>query len=206
MRTFLTAGALIPVLLSPTLLAQQDANQAQPPEAPKLPVEIIDPTPHLPGIPGWIILLTILVCVIPLAALVFFLLQKKDGYSFKSPGISPHAEAKVRLEELRELAEQASLAEISTRISLIIRQYLARAKADSALFQTREEFLTDEERLRDVPEPAKGETADFLSELASLQYAPPTKSPEQSMNLIEQGLTTLERLSEPEPPSSESHD
>ncbi|MGJ8723077.1 MAG: hypothetical protein ACSHYB_00855 [Roseibacillus sp.] len=179
--------------------ASSEALTAEQSEAPKLPVESIDPTPHLPGIPSWLILLGALIVAIPLILLLLFILRKAPLSSLQAPGPSPFDSAKEQLLSLRELPTETPLAEISTRISLALRRFLTQSKSDAALYQTREEFLTDEERLRHVPEPTKSETAHFLSELSSLQYAPPSSDPSQVSTLIEKGLQTLESLHQPEP-------
>lgn len=176
------------------------------PKTPKLPVETIDPSPHLPGVPGWIVLLTALLVAIPLVILAAFLLRKSVLTLPKLSGPSPFALAREQLLALRKLPTETPLAEISTRISLALREFLTKSKSAAALYQTREEFLTDEERLRHVPEPSKSQTAEFLSELSSLQYAPPSSDPAQVEALISKGLQTLESLNQPEPTSPASDD
>ena len=130
------------------------ANNEQPQE-PSLPFETIDPSPHLPGIPGWMILLAALLITIPLVLLIVFLLRKTGHSTIAASGPSPFESARAQLANLRELPSETTLAEISTRISLILRGFLTKSKSDAALYQTREEFLTDEERLRHVTSPQK---------------------------------------------------
>ena len=161
--------------------------------------ETPDPSPNIPGIPGWLILLSALLVTILLVLLLIYLLQKGHLTAIKPSGPTPFQLARERLRALEELPTETPLAEISTRISLTIRWFLTQSKSDPALYQTREEFLTDEERLRHIPEPAKSKTADFLGELATLQYAPPTSDPEQVSTLVEKGLKTLDSLNQPEP-------
>lgn len=216
-RSFLYGSLLFLTLLFTNPLPAQDSIEdqlappglAQPeqPETPKLPVEVIDPTPHLPSIPAWMILLTLIVIFIPLAFLLFLALKKTATSALAKPGRNPFVFAKENLLALRDLPAETPLADLSTRISLTLRHYLAESKSDSALYQTREEFLTDQERLQHVPEPVKSHTADFLSELSSLQYAPPNSDAAMVSSLIDRSLEALERLAQPEPsPSSHAAD
>lgn len=174
------------------------------PAVPPLPVELIDPSPHLPGLPGWIMILLILLVLAIAAGLVVLIIRlgSQNG-PLHPPRISPYIVARKNLEAFRELPNEIPLAEISTRISLVLRAYLAESKSDSALYQTREEFLTDEDRLRHVPEPTRGETAAFLAELSSLQYAPPSSDATLVNGLIDRSLEVLEALATPMPTSAD---
>ncbi|WP_411844743.1 hypothetical protein AAFN60_12180 [Roseibacillus persicicus] len=173
---------------------------AEQPESPSLPVELIDPSPHLPGLPGWVMLLLIGIALAIAAGVVALVIQlSRNNETTLTHRQSPFQFALQQLESFRALPENTPLAEITTRISLALRGYLAASKSDSALYQTREEFLTDEERLRHVEEPVRSQTADFLAELSSLQYAPPTSDPEEVTKLIDQGIRILHNLAEPSP-------
>lgn len=181
--------------------AQEDPSSvpAQP-EGPSLPVELIDPSPHLPGLPGWVMLLLIGIALAIAAGVVALVIHlSRNSETSLTHRQSPFQFALQQLESFRDLPEETPLSELTTRISLVLRGYLAASKSDSALYQTREEFLTDEERLRHVEEPVRSETADFLTELSSLQYAPPTSDPSQASALIDRGLETLQMLAEPQP-------
>ena len=188
-------------LAPPAAPATAPGNQpaSEQPKESSSDLEEVDPSPNVPGIPGWIILLSALLVTVPLVLLLIYLLQKGHLTAIKPSGPTPFQVARKRLHDLKELPTETPLAEISTRISLTVRWFLTQSKSDAALYQTREEFLTDEERLRHIPEPAKSKTADFLSELATLQYAPPTSDPEQVSTLVEKGLKTLDSLNQPEP-------
>ena len=178
---------------------QQTEQPNDPRDQEKEELEVIDPSPHLPRIPGWFVILTAIIVLLPLGLLVFFFLQKKSPLSLSASSRNPFAFARERLFALKKFPPETPLAEISTCISLIIRQYLAESKSEAALYQTREEFLSDTERLHHIDEPQKSVTADFLSELASLQYAPPSSDPAHSEVLIERSLTNLDGLAQPAP-------
>ncbi len=186
-------------LLAPPAAASAREQMAAPePEAPKLPREMLAPSPHLPGIPGWFALLILVLIFIPLGLILFVALKKTNLTGLAQPRMNPFAEARRNLLALRSLPAETPLAELSTRISIVVRKFLTDSKSDSALYQTREEFLTDRQRLHHVLEPAKGKTADFLGELASLQYAPPRADPQQVGALIDKGLRILDLLAQPE--------
>ena len=195
-RSILGLISTIPVLLAGFCYAQELPTEAAPPAPPALPVEVIDPAPYLPGFPLWVGIIAALLFLVPLILLLLwacstFRKSPTALHKRKKPAIEI---AREQLALLEQLPEDTPLAEISTRLSILLRQYLAVSKADSALYQTREEFLTDEERLRDVPEPEKGQTADFLSNLANLQYAPPARDQETVSTLLAEGATILNAL------------
>lgn len=198
-----SAQDLIAEQLAPTGQAAAKA-QATPvpeaPEVPELPVEALDPAPHLPGLPGWITALIILVALALLTGIVLLVLRLagKAKPPLSSERNPLHA-AQERLLALRDLPAETPLADLSTQISLILRHYLAASKAEKALYQTREEFVTSEDRLRNLPPAIAEKTTDFLTELSALQYAPPQTNPEQVAGLIERGLTTLDAIATAEP-------
>ena len=177
--------------LAPPSSLQSEAPQ---PEAPTLPVENIDPSPHLPSIPNWIVLLSIIVVFALLALITFFVLNSRTPARPHKSRSNPLATAKESLLALRKLPKDTPLAEISTRISLIIRGYLAESTADQSLYQTREEFIASEDKLRDLPDLPREKVTLVLDELASLQYAPPKCDAELLDKLIEQGKTTLDAI------------
>ncbi len=176
-----------------------------PVETPKLPVEVLDPSPHLPGLPEWLVLLVILAICIPLIALFFFLLRKREPIVKGGQKTSPYEESRDALRALRDSDPETPLAELATRISIVLRHYLAQSRSDISRYQTREEFLTDEDRLRHVSEPLKSETVDFLNELGSLQYAPATSDPVRVTSLIDQALVKLQALASGEHSNNETN-
>lgn len=200
---FISAQDSIAEQLAPTGQAAAEAQPTPVPEAPKvpeLPVEALDPAPHLPGLPGWILALIILLLLALLAGLIFLIL--KLAGKAKPPlatGVNPRHAAQERLLALRDLPAETPLADLATQISLILRHYLAASKAEKALYQTREEFITSENRLRNLPPAIAEKTTAFLTELSALQYAPPQSDPAQVAGLIERGLTTLDAIATAEP-------
>lgn len=176
-----------------------ESEQLEPPNPPAEAIDPIDPSPHLPGLPSWFVVLALVLISAILASVLFLFLKKSVTQGPLKSRKNPLAIARENLLALRDLPAETPLAELSTRISLTLRRYLADSKSDTALYQTREEFVTDEQRLHHVPEPARSETADFLSDLSALQYAPPSLDPNQGQSLIETALQTLDQLSRPEP-------
>ena len=182
-----------------SMLAPLPGEENEQSEFPELSSEEVDPTPHLPGLPGWVYLIILFLALIVIALLgfLFFTLLRNNKKISAPPLRNSLAQAEEKLLALRQYPTETPLAEISTRISIIVRQYLLESKSDSSLYQTREEFHTDEHHLASVPEPAKSETAEFLTDLASLQYAPPKSNPQQIESLIERGLKTLRSIAHP---------
>ncbi len=206
---FSTGKLLLPVpfLLTSAMgqesIESQLAPNASTPEAeiPALPIEVIDPSPHLPSFPTWLILLSALLILAPIALIVIAILKNRSHSIIPSGRLNPSAIAWEKLTNLRKLPPQTPLSEIATHISLAIRQYLTDSRLDSSLYQTREEFLTDEDHLAHLENPGKEKTAELLTELASLQYAPPTSDAAQTEMLIEKSLKTLDTLARPKPTS-----
>ncbi|MBK1834377.1 hypothetical protein [Roseibacillus ishigakijimensis] len=176
------------------------------PELPATPEEEITQSPHLLGIPSWLIVTTLLLIFLLSALAVKAILRSQRKDEPRRPGVDALAEAKEKLARLREESETAPLSEVATRLSLLLREYLAASKSERALFQTREEFLTDEERLRRLREPDRSQTADLLAELGEQQYAPPTPAGAVAHDLIVRTDTLLTHLAQPEPVIDLDHD
>lgn len=175
-------------------------NETKAPELPELPVEALDPSPHLPGLPGWIIALIAIILLAVLIGVVLLVIKLAGkAQTPLNPGRSPLVVAQERLLALRELPAETPLADLSTQISLILRHYLAASKSEKALYQTREEFIASENRLRNLHPAVAEKTTDFLTELSALQYAPPQTNPEQIAGLIDRGLATLDAIATAEP-------
>lgn len=84
-----------------------------------------------------------------------------------------NALASITTHDAREAAIQASL---------ILRNYLASAASDPALFETHEEFITRHDSLHALNEPTRRTATSAFSRLASLKYTP--DSPESSSSEI----------------------
>ena len=195
------------LLLSAPLLAQESLESQltpggqQAPQPPELPVEVIDPSPYLPGLPGWLILLTVVLLLAPIIAVLVVILKKNPAFTPK-PSRNLLAEARQKLTRLGDLPPETPLSEVATRISLIIRQYLAESKSELALYQTHEEFLTDKKQLTSLDEPVRSKTTDYFNELQAHQYTPTRRDPELSHELIKQGVEVLNTIAFANKPQS----
>lgn len=202
LRNFLAMSLLASVMVVALSHAQSEVAQQLTPgsaattESGRPPLEVIDPGPNLPGIPLAIKLSLALIALAIVAALVA-LIAKRAG---RTPSLvtSAHSSlfvARVRMEELQNLPKETSLAEIGTRISLILRHYLADSQSENALYQTHEEFNASERRLERLPMEPRQEVTLFLQELADVQYASPASDPGHAVALITKGSATLETIS-----------
>ena len=187
------------------------ADSSKAAKTPELPVETIDPKQHLPGLPTWIVIVATILILLFAAGLALLIIKlTKNSASSTSSTQNSLAQAQTQLQALRELSSTTSLSDLSVKISLILRQYLAESKSDKALYQTREEFNASEDRLQNLPAEISNQTSDFLTELASLKYARPVSNPEEVTALIDRGLSTLNLIAnahqELEPSSTVAHD
>ncbi|MEM9080399.1 MAG: hypothetical protein AAGC74_06905 [Verrucomicrobiota bacterium] len=195
----------------PTAPASPAAPTDEPPaptdEPPALPHESLDPTPHLPGLPSWLVNLLIALAVftlILLAALIGFLHNLSKQKQTPSSLRNPYHESRQTLLSLKD--QTLPLAELATRISLTIRRFLADSRSDPSLFETREEFLANHERLRSLPTQARNRLEELLETLSACQYAPPSSEQTKTNQLLDQAIATLDGLASNEPLTGEDHD
>ena len=98
------------------------------------------------------------------------------------------------LEKFNPVLGELPLAEVATKTSLILRNYLALTLEDSALYETHEEFLLRADSLQNIPRGARERLAPLLSELASAKYGPSRIDPAASKQIIDNSLRTLHGL------------
>ena len=129
-----------------------------------VPAESLLPDPGLPPWTWWAIGGGVLLLVL----LAWFLLRgRKPGM------VDP---VKTREEAYRraaaELAAPAagSMQEAATKVSLVLRRYLAVVAGDPALFETHEEFVARHESLASYPAELRQAAAEGFSHLARLKY------------------------------------
>lgn len=65
-----------------------------------------------------------------------------------------------------------SCREAATRCSLVLRNYLAVTANDPALFETHEEFISRQDSLQALTQPARSAAETVFARLATLKYAP----------------------------------
>jgi hypothetical protein len=111
---------------------------------------------------------------IPAAVLVILILL---GYLFlRKSKIQDPTEAKRlayqdALTELQKL--NASIGKENVIIvSLVLRQYLAKAMNEPALYETHEEFIGRHDAIKNLSEDLKLEITDYFSKLAAIKYGP----------------------------------
>ena len=174
------------------LLFSPVALHAQTPTSPadlftQNPIEAAPPQEYqLPWGPWQYTLLGLAILV---ALLLLFLLilgyriyRKKSR--LKITPIDHLGAAQKALAKIAEHSDKLTLPDLSTKLSLLIRQYLTEARSQPALYQTREEFLAHPHQINDLPAgPAKA-TDELLHSLQSYQYAPQTSDSKTAEDLL----------------------
>jgi hypothetical protein len=69
-------------------------------------------------------------------------------------------------------ASELTAPELATRVSLLLRRYLAELTRDPALYETREEFIGRSDALAQLSPSERSATGGFFDALAQLKYAP----------------------------------
>lgn len=114
----------------------------------------------------------------------------------KPPAASPRALRNAAFAEaVRALAATATsdVRDAAVQASLIVRQYLAAAAGDPALYQTHEEFVARHDALQAVTAATRAAAQAGFSRLAALKYAPevPAVAPAQVLAEARALLETL---------------
>lgn len=93
---------------------------------------------------------------------------------------APRAHAKALAALARCPTEHC--ADTATRVSLILRRYLAEATEDPALYETHEELIARQSALEDLSDELRQRCRDLFEQLARLKYAPaPTEGDPASL-------------------------
>lgn len=132
--------------------------------------DITDPDQFIPepSTPLWIWLLIGLASVM-LLVIVYFIFKKSRSKKLQTTLLD---RAREQLQKLRETSNNIAPHVTATRISLIIRRYLATAFNDTALFETNEEFVLRESSLNQLHPDSRDPITQHLTALSQLKYAP----------------------------------
>lgn len=122
--------------------------------------------PHEYSVAGWFAA-AFLTLVLVSAWLVWRRRRHTPGHP-RDVRLLAYQEATCALEKIT--AVQAR--EAAVQASLILRQYLALAAHDPALFETHEEFISRQDALKALSESARAACATGFAQLAALKYAP----------------------------------
>lgn len=128
-----------------------------------VPAEPLLPEPSLPA---WAWVLIGLGVVAVIAATILLRRRKTlpaDPWHLRDEA---YLRAKSDLDDVLDGGMQAA----ATRVSLVLRRYLATVCGDPALFETHEEFISRHAALSDYPEELRKVTAEGFSHLARLKY------------------------------------
>lgn len=165
-----------------------------PPEPP--PYALHEPEAIESLLPGWwlphiLIGSTILVALVLIAILLVRAKNRKPPVDPAKVREEARLEAVSALESARSSIQTARDAAVLA--SLTLRNYLATAADDPALFETHEEFIARHDSLAALNEEARAATANGFAQLAALKYAenPPASTPTQ---VIESSRTLLDKL------------
>jgi len=164
------------------------------PEPP--PFQLLEPDAIESLLPGWwlphiLIASTILLALILIAVLLIRAKNRPRPVDLSKVREEARLKAVATLESAR--SSTATPRDAAVLASLALRDYLARAADDPALFETHEEFIGRHDSLAALHEQARDTAAAGFSHLASLKYAaepPASTAPE----VIESARTLLDEL------------
>ena len=125
-----------------------------------------DPLLPDPGLPPWAWVL-IGLAIAAVVGFAFYLRRTKlAGVDPRHIREEAYAQAQHDLEAVPEGGMQVA----ATKVSLVLRRYLAIVCGDPALFETHEEFISRHAALASYPEELRNVTAEGFSHLARLKY------------------------------------
>lgn len=130
-----------------------------------VPAEPLLPDPSLPA---WVWFALALATIVAVGALVFFLRRAKKPVPEDPQRLRAEAYAAARKE--LDAPPLPGIQAAATRVSLVLRRYLATISRDPALFETHEEFIARHAALSGYPEEVRQATAEGFSHLARLKY------------------------------------
>ena len=161
-----------------------------PPEPP--PFQLQEPDAIEALLPGWWLPPILLGCALFLVLLlVVFLLVRH----MRRPRVVDPAKVReeTRLKAVATLeaarGSAATAREAAVLASLVLRNYLASAAGDPALFETHEEFIARHDSLAALTEKARAAAAAGFSRLAALKYS--AQPPDTSAQLVIESARTL---------------
>ncbi len=140
-----------------------------------------------PWLEPWMIALGLGLLLITLV----LLLRKK-----KTAKVDPHAARLAAREEAKAALaaiDHQSPRDAAIQSSLILRNYLATAAADPALFETHEEYLSRHEALKEFSDASRKAAGEGFSRLAALKYAAQTPAADAG-EVVTQSQALLETL------------
>lgn len=179
------------------LLGMAESLPAQMPQIPPLPHPELPPVHSVtPPPPWWVIWAGALAALILLALIIWLLLRPKTA-TLISPR-KPRAACLRSLQDLRSRVAQIPPAEISHRVSTVLRRYLAECYAVPALARTTPEIFSGlRDFTPDAPIPkAEGVWRERFAPVAQwcdeLSFKPAPSGPEQSLELINQAISKVE--------------
>ena len=151
-----------------------------------VPVEPLLPDP---GMPPWA-WVAIGLGVVALIGLVIFLRRSKTAGPV-DPRLAYEA-AYARAQQELESVPAGGMQEAATRVSVVLRRYLAAVCGDPALFETHEEFIARHHALAGYPEDLRKVTAEGFSHLARLKYG--REAPGDPVALFSAARQLLDKL------------
>lgn len=168
------------------LTASSVLAQGTPPSVPLPHPEIAKPFVTEPGMPLWMLIAGGLVVLALLGMLVWLLFRKQSAT--EEPPLSAIKSALEKLQNLKPQLDQTTPAEISHRVSTILREYQEKRYAVPAPYRTSEELYHADTGLRE-------QVRERFSPLAALydrlSFAPQPATREDAAKLIDSALSAL---------------
>ncbi len=140
--------------------------------------DIIETTEKAPILLPWQWLALAILCLITIGIILAYRKHKKKS----APEINNLTDSLSKLKEI----EQSSIDnnQLTIELSLLTRVYLQSKFKNQSLFQTHQEFISDHQDLKLLPEPAKIKLSTYLSSLADHKYSSPHHLPTEKDKLI----------------------
>lgn len=179
------------------IASQALAQMPQMPGVPPLPYPELPEAKIVPLPPPWWIMWAAGTAAFILLALIIWLLLRPKPLAVIIPR-KPHASCLRALADLRARVTQIEPSEISHRVSLILRRYLAECHAVPALTRTTPELFSGLRNFAsDQPIPlAEGVWRERFAPVArwcdELSFMPSPATSEQSLSLIDQAIAKVE--------------
>ncbi|MEK7953859.1 hypothetical protein [Luteolibacter soli] len=152
-----------------------------------------DPLLPDPGMPpwGWVLI------GLAAAAVIGFLFFLRRSKHTETDPRHLREEAYARAQHDLEAVPEGGMQAAATKVSLVLRRYLATVCGDPALFETHEEFVSRHAALSGYPEDLRNVTAEGFSHLARLKYGRDTNG--DPVALFGAARQLLDRLHQHQP-------